>query len=317
MPRIPYDDITPAPGDTMQRAAENVTERLHGPMIGRIVKMHGQKAADIQPVAWMHDSLGRARKMPVLPMVPLCYFAAGGFTSNAGAAVGDFCLVFPCSGAVAQWFVSGAEDAEPESARRQSLTDCVAIPGVRPFTSPLASVSSGRMRVGSNGDDKPRADFTATNADIRSPGFVIIAAGQQTQIDGDASVVVQSLFGTVQVDAEAKLTLRSLSADVAIVATTTAEMLGPDGLTIDSSGGAVVITGNTSVDVSSATVLQLDAPEILAGAGATGKVAMADAIHAELLAIATSLASVAPPPATPYVPPATADLIGSTKLKAT
>jgi len=153
--------------------------------------------ADVDPVIRQLDAAGVVVDLPSVVCMPVLFPAGGGYSISWKLEAGDPCLVVFSSLSMAQWIQGGEEGANPEAPRRNSLSDGVIIPGVRPFSNPLASPSSG-------------ADFSAGKDDgsaslsIDAAGVVTVEAPARINLGAAASsnvalaTLVDAIVSTIQ-----------------------------------------------------------------------------------------------------------------------
>lgn len=86
----------------------------------------------IQPVAMAY---------PLFPDVPVIFLGGGGGALTFPVAAGDTCLLIFLDRDMSNWYVSGQTDLTPASNRLHSLSDAVALVGLRSSRNPLEDVS--------------------------------------------------------------------------------------------------------------------------------------------------------------------------------
>ncbi len=116
---------------------------------GRITSYDpARMCANAQPVVKAGGGDSPVRDLPPLVCMPVLFPSGGGMSMTWDLAPGDGCFILFSSVSSSQWLTSGEEGANPESPRRQSLTDGFIIPGLRPFTNPLASAATPGLTIG-------------------------------------------------------------------------------------------------------------------------------------------------------------------------
>lgn len=76
---------------------------------------------------------GSSLESPVITNVPVVMPASGGAFFSMPVKAGDFCLLVICDRDISNWLF-GSSNQKPTTSRKHSLTDAVAIMGLRPFT---------------------------------------------------------------------------------------------------------------------------------------------------------------------------------------
>ena len=147
---MPYDGETPSWAALMRRAADERVGQMHTAIPGRVVKYDAAtQKAWVQPVVKGISPVdGSSVKMPQLPSMPVVFPQGGGFSITWPLKPGDTVLVIFSEQAMAQWLISGNDDAEPEHPWRFELTDGIVLAGMRPFVGSLTSPSDTEMKLG-------------------------------------------------------------------------------------------------------------------------------------------------------------------------
>lgn len=114
-----------------------------GGMPGRVVKYTpATQRADVKPLIQMDtDGSGTLRVLPICRDVPVQWPSGAGWALTGPMAVGDTVWLQPAGGDIHQWLQNGTPDAATAAPRKNSLSDVVAVPGLRPATSPLTSAA--------------------------------------------------------------------------------------------------------------------------------------------------------------------------------
>lgn len=287
MARLPDDGLPPDWSDLFQRAAEDIAERQYSILVGKIKSFDASTdSAEVELLTPFTDSKGREQQFPVIPGASVYFPVFGNYSMRAAPAKGDNCLVLLSSVSIAQW-KGGADPGAPlESKRRGSLTDAIVLCGLKQFKSPVSKPSG--IAIGSSGT---YYQATSGTANIRGAAINMTAAVPEESFD------IPIIEGY---------------ADVVLVSAV-------DDLTLAASEGIIDIGAELDISIHSDTAgVSIEAAtEVLLGSiSASDPVALASLVHAELVKIAASLASIVPPVPTPYVAPLSAALIGSTKVKA-
>lgn len=147
---MPYDGETPSWAALMRRAADERVGQMHTAIPGRVIKYDAAtQKAWVQPVVKGTSPVdGSSVKIPQLPSMPVVFPQGGGFSITWPLKPGDTVLVIFSEQAMAQWLISGNDDAEPEHPWRFEMTDGIVLAGMRPFVGPLTSTSETEMKIG-------------------------------------------------------------------------------------------------------------------------------------------------------------------------
>lgn len=138
--------------DVLLEVLDSRLDAVHTALPGRVEKYNAltqtaDVALQIKHVGQDEDGRLVLSSYPVLPNVPLAWPGGGGFFASFPLAPGDFVLIVFCESAIDQWRAKGTETA-PGDVRRHSLTGAVAIPVIRPKTSPILGASATDLVIG-------------------------------------------------------------------------------------------------------------------------------------------------------------------------
>lgn len=104
-----------------------------------------EQTADIQPAVmngYTDEAGNRAPEtLPVIPRVPVVFPGAGSYSITWPLAVGDTVLLVFSSRSIDTYLSQGGV-VDPRDDRRHSLSDAVAIPGLRTYKAPIASATA-------------------------------------------------------------------------------------------------------------------------------------------------------------------------------
>lgn len=103
--------------------------------------------ATVQPVIRGRIG-GDPTQYPPITNVPVEFPVGGGHSITWPLAPGDFVQLLHNDRSLDEWESVGGEDVTPADPRRSSITDAVAIPGIRPFNAPRKSVHADGLWVG-------------------------------------------------------------------------------------------------------------------------------------------------------------------------
>jgi hypothetical protein len=136
----------PGERDLLDKAFRNFSRSLNCVKIGKIEAFFpATNTASVSISFKAQKDDGTEIEYPLLVDTPVVVLAGG--TSFLGLPItpGDSCLVFFCDRDIDNWWVTGSA-AVPSSFRAHSLSDAVALVGIRPMVNPVA-VSAGKTEL--------------------------------------------------------------------------------------------------------------------------------------------------------------------------
>lgn len=113
-------------------------------------------------------------ELPVITGVPIVFPRGGGFFLSFPLAPGDHVLLVFQDFSIDKWVTGSGGETDPIDTRTHHLSDAVAIPGLYPFSLPIADAHATRLVIGKDG---------GMNMDISSTQVIIG--------DGTKSAVLQ------------------------------------------------------------------------------------------------------------------------------
>ncbi len=148
----------PAFAEVVRRLVAARLVDLHTAIPGRIVKYDaGTQKADVKPLvkqAYLDEEGARqVDGLPVVPGVPVMFPGGGGyrltFPVRAGDRDGDTCLLVFSQASLDRWLSGNGAEVDPEI-DGATLSDAVAILGLKPFGAPLSSAPTDEATLGSD-----------------------------------------------------------------------------------------------------------------------------------------------------------------------
>ena len=193
-----FDGDTPTLSDVIEAGIASRLETLWTAIPAKVKSYDPATGyADVDPVVRQLDAAGQVVDLPPIVCIPVLFPAGGGYSITWKLEAGDPCLVIFSSLAIAQWIQGGEEGANPEAPRRNSLSDGIIIPGIRPFSSPLASPSGGADF--SAGKDDGSAALTIDAAGVvtvEAPARINLGAGASANVA--LATLVDAIVSTIQ-----------------------------------------------------------------------------------------------------------------------
>lgn len=165
----------------MSNLASNITGGINNCMMGKIEKFNGETMkADIVPLVRVKNKAGELEDMSMLIEVPVSFVKAGPFIIRPPYKKGDIVLVIFADSDIENTLLSG-DLSNPNSNRKHSLDDAIAVNSIMPFTTKLP---------GEHLDDLVIAkDDFSTKLVLKENGEVIVQGGKvflgnETAVEG-------------------------------------------------------------------------------------------------------------------------------------
>lgn len=150
---------------------------------------------------------GQAVSVPVITNVPIMWPGAGGFRLTFPLAVEDVVLLVFSDRSLDLWLEKGGE-VDPGDPRRHALSDAIAIPGLRSFSSPWSGAAADGVTLGKDGGtfqpaalgqdvrdelDDLRSKFASHTHPVPAAGLVSASPGSPVTGAAVASATTASL----------------------------------------------------------------------------------------------------------------------------
>jgi hypothetical protein len=126
--------------------------------------------------------------LPIVGGVPVIFPGGAGYSITWPLLPGNDVLLIVSTVAIDAWLGLGSPDTIPQNRRRNSLSDCFAIPEIRPTARPRASASGTNMRLG--------LDTGVTEIEI-TPTEVLLGSRVASDFVALASLVLAELGAIV------------------------------------------------------------------------------------------------------------------------
>lgn len=132
---------------------------LHVSTVGRIESYDAAKQrAEVQPMirrgVVLEDGTRTTELHPIITDVPVVFPGSGGYSITWPIAKGDTVLLVFADQSLDRWLPRG-DIVDPADDRSHTLTDAIAIPGIRPFSAPVSgapSAAGGAMVIQAPGE---------------------------------------------------------------------------------------------------------------------------------------------------------------------
>jgi hypothetical protein len=120
--------------DIIKSLIKNDRENLHTSLPGEIVEYsHAKRKAKVKPLIKFQKKDGTFLEYPIITGVPVVFPCSSSASLIFPVKSGDRCLLVFAERSIDEWLFDG-RDMEPEIHRLHSISDCIAIPGLQPFT---------------------------------------------------------------------------------------------------------------------------------------------------------------------------------------
>jgi hypothetical protein len=113
--------------------------------------------------------------LPQITNVPVGWYSGGGYFMSLPMASGDYCMLMFQERPV-DTFLSSGEESDPGDLRHHDLSDCWAIPCVRPTSKALQSADASVMTMGKDGGPIIAVDAAVVNIGEKSAAAFIARA---------------------------------------------------------------------------------------------------------------------------------------------
>jgi hypothetical protein len=152
------ESLSPGLSEVLSRVRERTAAGMRVCCPAKVVRWDpAKRQIDAQPLiqdvfededpdtVWLEDK-------PVICNVPVVYPSGGGLSITFPLALGDPVLLVFADESLDKWLsVGGSTPLDPLDERNHSVNDAIAIPGVRPFSSPGGAVAAGCVQIGTDG----------------------------------------------------------------------------------------------------------------------------------------------------------------------
>lgn len=157
---------SPGLNEVIEMTVDYILNDVHTCMPGQVVSYDASKqTATVQP-AIKRVINGVAQPMPQIHNVPVVTPATSGAWLLVPVSAGDNVLLHFSGRSIDQWWQHGGQ-VDPQNPAKFSLTDCIAVPGLNPSTSPISRKGSPSSVELANGagwlEITPAGKFKLTN----------------------------------------------------------------------------------------------------------------------------------------------------------
>lgn len=135
--------------------------------------------AQVQPVLNKNYRTG-VQEMPIIENVPVLFPSGGNFQLTFPVIPGDYCLLIFSERSIDKWLSTGGIQT-PSDPRKFALSDAIAIPGLKPFTSDFSL---------NNGTDFSLS-FAGSTIRIKPDGAVVIETASTVAIGNQTTELLQ------------------------------------------------------------------------------------------------------------------------------
>lgn len=133
----------PTPVSTLTEAARAATALINVALPAKVISYDATKQTVTVRLAPKRARRKNKTELerynqPDIANVPVAFPGTGAWSITWPIAAGDYGVVVVCDRSIDEWKSTGADRTDPQDPRRFDLTDCVFVPGGRPFTAVVA-----------------------------------------------------------------------------------------------------------------------------------------------------------------------------------
>jgi hypothetical protein len=130
----PQKEVPPQLATLLKNFMRTIASQVNVSMPGEVVRYDKDKQlVDVQPHFKGVDAAGSEYDAPIIYNVPVGFMRGGGAMICIPLKKGDHVWLIFSDGSLEQWLTSGVHHL-PSDPRKHSLSDCIAYPGVYPFS---------------------------------------------------------------------------------------------------------------------------------------------------------------------------------------
>jgi hypothetical protein len=195
------DGTTPSLATVLAKYAKGAADSVYTALPAKVIAYDPTtQKATVQPSVKLEGVNGEKESLPIVGGVPILFPNGGGYRIVWPIIPGDTVTLLFCSASIEDWLIEvpgATEPNEPASNRRHSLSDAVAIPGLRAFTDPLIHPVPLSMRMG--GD--------VMKLEILESGLTLTIGGTVMQIlinEATASITIGGATLSIALDETAR-----------------------------------------------------------------------------------------------------------------
>jgi len=193
------DNPTPTMNDLLDEAIFRSLSAMYCVGIGTIqsfdtstqqatISMNYKKVIkEIVPAENNIDMNDKVVSYPLMLKCPVIFLTGGVSRLTLPVTVGDTCVVFFCDRDIDNWLQTGVTESQPNSQRIHSLSDAIALVGIRSNANPLSSFNATIVSlIDRTGERLAQAgDLKATARATASPGWILCYGQAISRTDYD------------------------------------------------------------------------------------------------------------------------------------
>ncbi len=180
--------------EVIQAHLENFLTEFHTVFPAQVVRYnHENQSADLQPTIKKRFKDGQVLDLPILHNVPICFLSVSNSIIGLPIKADDTVLVLICERSIDAWINSDGAPIDPEDTRKFNLSDCIAIPCLRPTSKKIQFAENAIVLKNTNCQivisDRNTIDIQAqSKININSDDDVCINSAKSIEIKSDSNV---------------------------------------------------------------------------------------------------------------------------------
>lgn len=173
-------------GDVIELGVKRALEKAHTSFPGEVVDYDAtNQTATIQPVVKGKfvdlDQNITYYDLPPIPSVPVLFPQVKRYGIFFDIEPGDTVLVVCCERSISEWMTIGRAGVESKEARRNHLTDAIAIPGIMPLTNIIGNAPTDRISMRQS--QRNGSPSEPARIEVTSDGKIVIGNGVVELLD--------------------------------------------------------------------------------------------------------------------------------------
>jgi len=143
---------SPTGPEVLRQAIDYFLQDTHTMLPGRIEEYDpGEQRATVKPLVkrrvLTENGEEFLEEIPVIPDVPVYFPGVAKFVLTFPVQQGDFCMLIFAERSIDTYLAGDGSDSDPDDFRIHDLTDCVALPGLPPFSKARKRADASDMVV--------------------------------------------------------------------------------------------------------------------------------------------------------------------------
>ncbi len=213
--------------ESFRRNFHALMSSVHTVIPGVIEKYDGKRIGNVKPQIQKKLADGTYLELPVIEEVPIIFPGATDFGMTWPLQKGDPVMLHFAERSIEEWLNDGGE-AKPEDARRFSLTDAIAIPGMYNLSEPFPESNNEDFMI----------IYKESSIKILEDEIIELVSNSDINITG---------AGDINIDGDGAFSITT-SDDISLESTGEVEIKNSAGTFTIKSSGQIDLNGNLTVD---------------------------------------------------------------------